>query len=73
MEYGMERLKTHMKLGLVVPEDADRLRQYVHVSTGNYQLICLVLLNDGAITGVKASFAKHFVRFILQLPHRFQR
>ena len=34
--YGMERLKTHVKLGLVVREEEDGLRRYVHVSTGNY-------------------------------------
>ncbi len=34
--YGMERLKTHVKLGLVVREEEDGIRRYVHVSTGNY-------------------------------------
>ena len=34
--YGMERLKTHVKLGLVVREEEDGLRRYVHASTGNY-------------------------------------
>jgi polyphosphate kinase len=34
--YGVERLKTHVKLALVVREEPDGLRRYVHVSTGNY-------------------------------------
>jgi len=34
--YGMTRLKTHVKLGLVVREEQGRLRRYVHVATGNY-------------------------------------
>jgi len=34
--YGMERLKTHVKLGLVVREEQDGIRRYVHVATGNY-------------------------------------
>ena len=34
--YGMERLKTHVKLGMVVREEEDGIRRYVHVSTGNY-------------------------------------
>ena len=34
--YGMERLKTHVKLGLVVREEEDGIRRYAHVSTGNY-------------------------------------
>ncbi len=34
--YGMERLKTHVKLALVVREEKDGIRRYVHVGTGNY-------------------------------------
>jgi len=34
--YGMERLKTHIKLALVVREEETGIRRYVHVSTGNY-------------------------------------
>ncbi len=34
--YGVESLKTHVKLALVVREEADGLRRYVHVGTGNY-------------------------------------
>lgn len=34
--YGMERLKTHVKLALVVREEQDGIRRYVHVGTGNY-------------------------------------
>ena len=34
--YGVKRLKTHVKLGLVVREEEDGLRRYVHLSTGNY-------------------------------------
>ena len=34
--YGVERLKTHVKLGMVVREEAGGLRRYVHFATGNY-------------------------------------
>ncbi len=34
--YGMQRLKTHVKLALVVREEQSAIRRYVHVSTGNY-------------------------------------
>jgi len=34
--YGVERLKTHVKLALAVREEADGMRSYVHVGTGNY-------------------------------------
>ena len=34
--YGVEKLKTHVKLALVVREETEGLRRYVHVGTGNY-------------------------------------
>jgi len=34
--YGVEKLKTHVKLALVVREEDDGIRRYVHVGTGNY-------------------------------------
>ena len=34
--YGVVGLKTHCKALLIVRRDADRLRQYVHLATGNY-------------------------------------
>jgi polyphosphate kinase len=34
--YGVERLKTHIKLALVVREEAQGVRRYIHVGTGNY-------------------------------------
>src|SRR6266576_1155925 len=34
--YGVVGLKTHCKALLIVRRDADRLRHYVHLGTGNY-------------------------------------
>jgi polyphosphate kinase len=34
--YGVERLKTHIKLAMVVREEADGIRRYMHIGTGNY-------------------------------------
>src|SRR3954454_14201922 len=34
--YGVVGLKTHCKVLLIVRRDTDRLRQYVHLGTGNY-------------------------------------
>ena len=34
--YGVEKLKTHAKLALIVREEPDGLRRYVHFGTGNY-------------------------------------
>lgn len=36
VSYGVERLKTHVKLALVVREEVDGVRRYAHVGTGNY-------------------------------------
>jgi polyphosphate kinase len=36
VSYGVERLKTHVKLALVVREEGDAVRRYVHIGTGNY-------------------------------------
>ena len=34
--YGVVGLKTHCKVLLIVRRDSDRMRQYVHLGTGNY-------------------------------------
>ena len=34
--YGVEKLKTHCKLCLVVRQEDDEIRRYVHIATGNY-------------------------------------
>lgn len=34
--YGLAGLKTHCKLVMVVRREADRIRRYVHIGTGNY-------------------------------------
>ena len=36
VSYGVERLKTHVKLALVVREEPGGVRRYAHVGTGNY-------------------------------------
>ncbi|TFG38591.1 MAG: polyphosphate kinase 1, partial [Candidatus Aminicenantes bacterium] len=36
VSYGVEHLKTHVKLALVLREEADGIRSYVHAGTGNY-------------------------------------
>jgi len=44
--YGLVGLKTHCKVCLVVRREADGLRRYVHLSTGNYNAITGRLYTD---------------------------
>ncbi len=44
--YGLVGLKTHTKTALVVREDADGIRRYCHIGTGNYNEITARLYED---------------------------
>jgi polyphosphate kinase len=44
--YGLVGLKTHTKLAMVVRQDVDQLRSYVHIGTGNYNVQTARLYTD---------------------------
>ena len=44
--YGLVGLKTHCKICLIIRREADGLRRYVHLSTGNYNAITGRLYTD---------------------------
>jgi polyphosphate kinase len=44
--YGLVGLKTHCKVTIVVRRDEDRIRRYVHMSTGNYNDVTARLYTD---------------------------
>ena len=44
--YGIVGLKTHSKCILVVREDSDQMRRYVHIGTGNYNSVTARVYED---------------------------
>jgi len=44
--YGLLGLKTHSKIALVVRREGDRIRRYLHLGTGNYNVITARLYTD---------------------------
>ena len=44
--YGLPRLKVHCKVALVVRREADRIRRYVHLGTGNYNATTARIYTD---------------------------
>jgi polyphosphate kinase len=44
--YGVENLKTHCKLCLVVRKESDGVRRYLHLGTGNYNHITSTVYTD---------------------------
>lgn len=57
--YGMERVKTHVKLALVVREEPDGVRRYVHVGTGNYHAGTARLYEDLGLLSADPELAAH--------------
>ncbi|MCB1217967.1 polyphosphate kinase 1 [bacterium] len=55
VSYGVEALKTHAKMALVVREEGDQLRNYVHLGTGNYHTQTARIYEDlGLLTANKS-------------------
>jgi polyphosphate kinase len=53
--YGLVNLKVHCKLTLVVRQEADGIRRYAHVATGNYNRVTTQVYTDiGLLTGDQA-------------------
>ena len=69
--YGLVGLKTHAKILLVVRQEADGIRRYCHVGTGNYNP-----KTGDALRGPRAALGRPRPRRrphrAVQLPHRLQ-
>lgn len=67
VSYGVEKLKTHVKLALVVREEAGHLRQYVHVGTGNYHTGTARIYEDIGLLSADTALCRDVAQLFNQL------
>ncbi|MBM5797471.1 MAG: polyphosphate kinase 1 [Cyanobacteria bacterium K_Offshore_0m_m2_072] len=59
--YGVQGLKTHTKIALVIRREKDRLRSYVHIGTGNYNSKTSSLYTDLGLLTARPEFGEDLV------------
>lgn len=65
--YGVEHLKTHVKLAMVVREEHKGIRRYVHVGTGNYHTGTARLYEDLGIISCNEELGKDVAKLFNEL------
>ncbi len=65
--YGMERMKTHVKLAMVVREEKDGIKRYLHVGTGNYHTGTARLYEDLGILSCNEELGENVGRLFNEL------
>ncbi len=65
--YGIVGLKTHCKLSLVVRQEAEGLRRYCHIGTGNYNPKTARLYEDLGVLTCDSAIAEDLTRLFNQL------
>ncbi len=71
--YGLVGLKTHCKIALVVRREADGIRRYVHLSTGNYNPTSARIYTDLGLMTCDYDFAEdasHIFNYLTGYSHR---
>ncbi|MCA9256314.1 MAG: polyphosphate kinase 1 [Phycisphaerales bacterium] len=68
--YGIVGLKTHTKLSLVVRQDSDEIRCYVHVGTGNYNVQTARLYTDLGLLTCRKEITNEVVELFHYLTGR---
>lgn len=65
--YGVERLKTHVKLAMVVREESSGIKRYVHIGTGNYHTGTARLYGDLGIISCNQQLGEDASRLFNEL------
>jgi len=65
--YGMERLKTHVKLAMIVREEEGAIKRYVHVGTGNYNTATARLYGDVGVISCHQQLGEDVSRLFNEL------
>ncbi|MBM5801300.1 MAG: polyphosphate kinase 1, partial [Cyanobacteria bacterium K_DeepCast_35m_m2_023] len=59
--YGVQGLKTHTKIALVIRREKERLKSYVHIGTGNYNSKTSSLYTDLGLLTARPEFGEDLV------------
>lgn len=65
--YGVPNLKVHAKIALVIRKKGEKLHEYVHLSSGNYNAQTAKIYTDVSLFSAKSAFAKDAVKFFHSL------
>ncbi|PAF45585.1 polyphosphate kinase 1 [Helicobacter sp. 11S02629-2] len=65
--YGIPNLKVHAKIALVVRQDEGKLKEYVHLSTGNYNSATAKIYTDVSLFTANTNFGKDAIKLFHSL------